>query len=208
MDHRVPMWIAIRAPADAGHHEGIAPRLGARVVFMRRTTSSAPLISRTRDRCSSWESRSSTVRSIQTSSWRRQGRELSMAILARPHVAGRWMDLLTACAPSATTGSIYTVDLHWLRESRRIDGVGAVPSDGEDRVEDKLPAKARVLRAALELAMIKAETSRWPSSPMRSVSRSDAMCPVPMCVWSRHRRCGAALGFRPRTARESCCWKV
>jgi glycosyltransferase involved in cell wall biosynthesis len=82
------------------------------------------------------------------------GPELSMVILARPHVAGRWMDVLTACAPSATI--VYdTVDLHWLRESRRIDGLGDVLSNGQDRVNDTLPAKARVLRE-LELAMIRA----------------------------------------------------
>ncbi len=67
------------------------------------------------------------------------------AILARPLVASRWLDSVREVAPQAT--AIYdTVDLHWLRESRRatLNGSGAA-----------LASKSAALRE-LELAMVRA----------------------------------------------------
>jgi O-antigen biosynthesis protein len=46
------------------------------------------------------------------------GPSLTAAILSRPHSASRWLDSVREAAPSAVV--IYdTVDLHWVRESRR-----------------------------------------------------------------------------------------
>ena len=47
------------------------------------------------------------------------GPRLSTVILSRPHAASRWLDVLREFAPAATI--VYdTVDLHWLREARRV----------------------------------------------------------------------------------------
>ncbi len=73
------------------------------------------------------------------------GPSLHTALLARPLVASRWLDTVREVAPQAV--AIYdTVDLHWLRESRRasVNGSGAA-----------LAAKSAALRE-LELAMVRA----------------------------------------------------
>jgi O-antigen biosynthesis protein len=85
------------------------------------------------------------------------GPKLDLAILSRPHVASRWLDVLREFAPSARL--VYdTVDLHWLREARK--GAPGVPSwdsvvDGNGSSLDSMAPKAKALRE-LELAMIRA----------------------------------------------------
>ncbi len=94
------------------------------------------------------------------------GPKLSLAILSRPHQASRWLDAVREFAPSATV--VYdTVDLHWLRETRKgaagfrdrvgsgsLDGASVSASNGSVDFE-LLPPKARALRE-LELALIRA----------------------------------------------------
>ena len=83
------------------------------------------------------------------------GPRLSTVILSRPHAASRWLDVFREFAPAATI--VYdTVDLHWLREARRVgrDTSAAVLGNGH-RSLDELPPKARALRH-LELAMVRA----------------------------------------------------
>jgi GT2 family glycosyltransferase/SAM-dependent methyltransferase/glycosyltransferase involved in cell wall biosynthesis len=83
------------------------------------------------------------------------GPRLSTVILSRPHAASRWLDVLREFAPAATI--VYdTVDLHWLREARRVgrDTSAAALGNGH-RSLDELPPKAQALRY-LELAMVRA----------------------------------------------------
>jgi GT2 family glycosyltransferase len=83
------------------------------------------------------------------------GPKLSLAILSRPHVASRWLDSVREFAPSATV-AYDTVDLHWLRETRRSRSesvfVGAPATNGSF---DSIGPKAEALRQ-IELAMIRA----------------------------------------------------
>jgi GT2 family glycosyltransferase/SAM-dependent methyltransferase/glycosyltransferase involved in cell wall biosynthesis len=83
------------------------------------------------------------------------GPKLSLAILSRPHVASRWLDSVREFAPSAIV-SYDTVDLHWLRETRRSGSesafVGAPATNGS---LDSIGPKAEALRQ-IELAMIRA----------------------------------------------------
>jgi len=81
------------------------------------------------------------------------GPGLAAAILSRPHSASRWLDSIREFAPSALV--LYdTVDLHWVRESRRFAlgkptpfaANGAIPAQGP---------KAAALRE-LELALVRA----------------------------------------------------
>jgi glycosyltransferase involved in cell wall biosynthesis len=75
------------------------------------------------------------------------GPTLSLAILSRPHVAARWLDVLREYAPDVMT--VYdTVDLHWLREARQ-----AAAALGTDELV--LSPKALAIRE-LEHAMIRA----------------------------------------------------
>jgi O-antigen biosynthesis protein len=81
------------------------------------------------------------------------GPGLQAAILSRPHSASRWLDSVCEFAPSATV--IYdTVDLHWIRESRRFAlGKGdTAERDGAIAVQGP---KAAALRE-LELALVRA----------------------------------------------------
>jgi GT2 family glycosyltransferase len=83
------------------------------------------------------------------------GPKLSGVILSRPHVASRWLDTIREFAPSATV-AYDTVDLHWLRETRRGGSEG--PSSGIASANGHVRAigpKAEALRQ-LELAMIRA----------------------------------------------------
>jgi GT2 family glycosyltransferase/SAM-dependent methyltransferase len=88
------------------------------------------------------------------------GSHLSLAILSRPHPAGRWLDTIREFAPSATV-AYDTVDLHWLREARRgeLDTSSALLANRNGRLGNGGPGglapKAQALRH-LELAMIKA----------------------------------------------------
>lgn len=81
------------------------------------------------------------------------GPRLRAAILSRPHSASRWLDSVREYAPSALV--VYdTVDLHWVRESRRYvlsrDGLFAAATD-----RGVAGPKANALRE-LELALVRA----------------------------------------------------
>ena len=81
------------------------------------------------------------------------GPSLTAAILSRPHSASRWLDSVREFAPSAVV--IYdTVDLHWVRESRRftLSKPDLFERDGMIAVQGP---KAAALRE-LELAMVRA----------------------------------------------------
>ncbi len=80
------------------------------------------------------------------------GPDLKAAILSRPHCASRWLDTIREHGPAATI--IYdTVDLHWVRESRRfaLDSGMSVSSNG---IVEPLGPKAVALHE-LELALVK-----------------------------------------------------
>jgi GT2 family glycosyltransferase/SAM-dependent methyltransferase len=83
------------------------------------------------------------------------GPKLGGAILSRPHVASRWLDTIREYAPSAIV-AYDTVDLHWLRETRRsgLDSPssGAASTNGSGH---SIGPKAEALRQ-IELAMIRA----------------------------------------------------
>jgi GT2 family glycosyltransferase/SAM-dependent methyltransferase len=84
------------------------------------------------------------------------GPKLSGVILSRPHVASRWLDTLREFAPSAIV-AYDTVDLHWLRETRRSGSES--PASGAPSTNGSghpiIGPKAEALRQ-LELAMIRA----------------------------------------------------
>lgn len=79
----------------------------------------------------------------------RIGRSLSLVILSRPQVAGRWLELLREHAPHAMI-AYDTVDLHWLREARR-----AAVQSGEDATAPELSQRASAIRE-LELGIMRA----------------------------------------------------
>ncbi len=79
------------------------------------------------------------------------GRSLKAAILSRPHSASRWLDTVRELAPSAVV--IYdTVDLHWVRESRRyaLDRSTIAASNGTIHAEG--PKAAALMELELALA--------------------------------------------------------
>ncbi len=81
------------------------------------------------------------------------GPRLTAAILSRPHPASRWLDLVREFAPGATV--VYdTVDLHWVRESRRFALENPAPAAGNGCLVAVGP-KAKAL-FELELAMVRA----------------------------------------------------
>jgi GT2 family glycosyltransferase/SAM-dependent methyltransferase len=74
------------------------------------------------------------------------GPELALVILSRPQTSSRWLDLVRGLAPTASV--VYdTVDLHWLREARKL---GELPVGGMPRA-----SRAAAVRE-LELALIRA----------------------------------------------------
>ncbi len=77
----------------------------------------------------------------------RIGTHLSLVILSRALVAGRWHELVRTCAPAARI-VFDTVDLHWLREARRV-----APDRAGGRNGASLPPEATVMRE-LERALI------------------------------------------------------
>ena len=83
------------------------------------------------------------------------GPKLSGVILSRPHVASRWLDTIREYAPSAIV-AYDTVDLHWLRETRRSESdspdSGVASTNGSGHT---IGPKAEALRQ-IELAMIRA----------------------------------------------------
>ena len=84
------------------------------------------------------------------------GASIDFAILSRPHPASHWLDTVREHAPRATV-AYDTVDLHWLRESRR-GSVAAAGAGSHGR--SGVPAAAIVQKSnalrELELAMIRA----------------------------------------------------
>lgn len=81
------------------------------------------------------------------------GPSLTAAILSRPHPASRWLDSVREFAPSAVV--VYdTVDLHWVRESRRfaLDNPDLSASNGA--LAARGPKAAALFE--LELAMVRA----------------------------------------------------
>jgi GT2 family glycosyltransferase/SAM-dependent methyltransferase/glycosyltransferase involved in cell wall biosynthesis len=81
------------------------------------------------------------------------GTLLTAVIMSRPHIAANWLDTIREFAPSAL--AIYdTVDLHWMRETRRValDAAGRAAQNGAIFAQG---AKATALRE-LELAMVRA----------------------------------------------------
>ncbi len=81
------------------------------------------------------------------------GPGLTAAILSRPHSASRWLDSVREFAPAAVT--IYdTVDLHWVRETRRFS-LGKIEAAQSNGVVVPQGPKAAALRE-LELAMVRA----------------------------------------------------
>ncbi|HEY2180653.1 MAG TPA: glycosyltransferase [Solirubrobacteraceae bacterium] len=81
------------------------------------------------------------------------GPSLAAAILSRPHPASRWLDSVREFAPAAV--AVYdTVDLHWVRESRRfaLTNAGSAPENG--RVLAQGPKAVALFE--LELAMVRA----------------------------------------------------
>lgn len=152
VDHRVPMW-----DRDAGSLRMLNIMrallgLGARVTFMPDNLTPHQPYTRILQRMGIEVLYGQLNANAELATI---GPGLSTAILSRPHVASRWLDSVREFAPSATV--VYdTVDLHWLRETRRI-ALGTLPgsfdmSNGRPPV---LPPKAEALRQ-LELAMIRA----------------------------------------------------
>ncbi len=84
------------------------------------------------------------------------GASIDFVILSRPHPASRWLDTVREHAPRATV-AYDTVDLHWLRESRRASvAAAAAESHGASAAPAAaIEQKSHALRE-LELAMIRA----------------------------------------------------
>ena len=81
------------------------------------------------------------------------GPSLTAAILSRPHPASRWLDSLREYAPDAVV-AYDTVDLHWVRESRRFALGAADAPAANGRILAHGP-KAKALYE-LEIAMVRA----------------------------------------------------
>jgi GT2 family glycosyltransferase len=80
------------------------------------------------------------------------GPSLTAAILSRPHPASRWLDSIREFAPGALV-AYDTVDLHWVRESRRFSMKQAMPTPENGIVAHGPKALALF---ELELAMVRA----------------------------------------------------
>lgn len=84
--------------------------------------------------------------------------DLDTAILCRPTIASRWLDSIREFAASATV-AYDTVDLHWLREARRLavsdSFVTSCDRHAQDLNPETLAPKVKALRE-LELAMVRA----------------------------------------------------
>jgi GT2 family glycosyltransferase len=81
------------------------------------------------------------------------GPDLIAAFLSRPHPASRWLDSVREVAPSAVV--IYdTVDLHWVRESRRFTLTDPQRSERNGAVLAQGPKATALFE--LELAMVRA----------------------------------------------------
>jgi O-antigen biosynthesis protein len=81
------------------------------------------------------------------------GPSLTAAILSRPHPASRWLDSVREFAPAAVV-AYDTVDLHWVRESRRF-ALGQTDSPPENgKIVAQGPKAAALFE--LEIAMVRA----------------------------------------------------
>lgn len=81
------------------------------------------------------------------------GPSLTAAILSRPHPASRWLDSVREFAPGAAV-AYDTVDLHWVRESRRFALADAQAVAPNGKVVAQGPKAAALFE--LELAMVRA----------------------------------------------------
>ena len=84
------------------------------------------------------------------------GPKLTGVILSRPHVACHWLDTIREFAPSAVV-AYDTVDLHWLRETRRSgsESSSLETASTNGTIGSPIGPKAEALRQ-IELAMIRA----------------------------------------------------
>lgn len=84
------------------------------------------------------------------------GPKLTSVILSRPHVACHWLDTIREFAPSAVV-AYDTVDLHWLRETRRSgsEGSSLETASTNGTIGSPIGPKAEALHQ-IELAMIRA----------------------------------------------------
>ena len=152
IDHRVPTWDRDSGSLRMMNIMRTMLDLGARVSFMPDNFSSLQPYTRLLQRMGIEVFYGQLDINAELATI---GPRLSTVILSRPHAASRWLDVLREFAPAATI--VYdTVDLHWLREARRVgrDTSAAALGNGH-RSLDELPPKARALRY-LELAMVKA----------------------------------------------------
>jgi O-antigen biosynthesis protein len=173
IDHRVPMW-----DRDAGSLRILKIMqaligLGARITFMSENFAAPQPYTR--------ELQAIGIEVLYGELDPRAelaalGPHLTTVILSRPHPASHWLDTVREFAPTATV--VYdTVDLHWLRETRR--GELARPrngtlADGNGRVaKPSISTKAFALRE-LELAMVRAtDATMVVSDPERVQVLSD-----------------------------------
>lgn len=81
------------------------------------------------------------------------GPSLTAAILSRPHPASRWLDSVREFAPGAVV-AYDTVDLHWVRESRRFALAQAQAVAQNGKIVAQGPKAAALFE--LELAMVRA----------------------------------------------------
>ncbi|HEV7528636.1 MAG TPA: glycosyltransferase [Solirubrobacteraceae bacterium] len=81
------------------------------------------------------------------------GPSLTAAILSRPHPASRWLDSVREFAPAAVV-AYDTVDLHWVRESRRFALGQTEPPPSDGKIVAQGPKAAALFE--LELAMVRA----------------------------------------------------
>ncbi|MHB8235062.1 MAG: glycosyltransferase, partial [Solirubrobacteraceae bacterium] len=81
------------------------------------------------------------------------GSSLTAAILSRPHPASRWLDSVREFAPTAIV-AYDTVDLHWVRESRRFALGQPEPASTNGKLVAQGPKATALFE--LELAMVRA----------------------------------------------------
>jgi O-antigen biosynthesis protein len=154
MDHRVPM-----PDRDAGslrmvHILQALIRLGARVTFVPDNLAATEPYTRALQRMGIEVVYGPIDVKVELAAI---GPTLTAAILCRPHTTSHWLDTVREVAPAAVV-AYDTVDLHWLREARKVRSAGRsselVAGNGSIDL-DSIGSKAKALRE-LELAMIRA----------------------------------------------------
>jgi len=154
MDHRVPM-----PDRDAGslrmvHILQALVRLGARVTFVPDNLAATEPYTRALQRMGIEMVYGPIDPKVELAAI---GPTLTTAILCRPHTTSRWLDTVREFAPAAVV-AYDTVDLHWLREARKVrsSGLSSKLVAGNGTIDlDSIGSKAKALRE-LELAMIRA----------------------------------------------------